>query len=220
MKKYLSAAQLWVYSITALLFILIITSCNSHKSNGTAADEIETVQTAKAVTTGPDCMLLSKSNLATWAPKYTNPTNPPANIITVIKFYPTFNSTTGNYDIRARGYNGANAAVGSSILLVAGVACPQSLPPLLTGQSYDVTLASLNILKADGSLVDFFENIILIPQSYMANSYYFLKFQLDIEIGNNRSTYAEPVLPCPPCLNCKPKCTEPIEPQDTLPSGQ
>ncbi len=215
MRKYQLSATLWLHTIAASLFIIIAVSCNNNKKGGEEKEGEEKAQTATAATTGPDCMLLSKSKMAGWAPKFTNPTSSPAKIITVIKFYPQYDHTTGNYDITASGFNSSNVQVGSTITLSTGVACPQSLPPLLTGRSYDVTLADLNILKADGSLVDFFENIILIPQVYSAGGYDFLKFQLDIEIGSSRSTYQNPVLPCPPCINCKPQC---IEPMDTLQS--
>ncbi len=216
MKKFQLSATLWLHTIAASLFIIIAVSCNNNKKAGEEKEGEEKAQTATAATAGPACMLLSKNLLNNnWVKRYTDPTNPPANLITVIKFYATYDPKSTNYNMEARGYNGSDAQVGPTIKLATGVACNQSLPPLLTGRSYDVTLADLNILKADGSLVDFFENIILIPQVYSAGGYDLLKFQLDIEIGSSRSTYRNPVLPCPPCINCKPQC---IEPMDTLQS--
>ncbi len=201
--------KVWILLPVAIVFLSLlgVSSCNENKKKTDA-------QATLADGVNPTCMTLIRTRINNWIPQYTKPNNPEVNKISVIKFYPTYNPVTGSYDITARAYNMNNASLGSSLSLSAGVACGVNLPQLLLGQSYDVSLNDLQIINnADGNLVTDFDKIILTPDVYYDNGLNFLKFKIGVKIGDVIQARPD-VLPCPPCVYCKPPC---VPPEDSLP---
>jgi hypothetical protein len=179
-----------------VISILNITSCTGKKSNSGKTQDLTA-----------SCMTLNKSQLKSWFPAFSNPADPVANQITVLRFYPAYNPVNGSYDITVRAYNSANAQLGNAITLGTGVACGINLPLLSIGARYEVMLADLHVLKADGSLVDFFDKIILTPNVYALGGFNFLKLDMEVKIGDSTTEMAA-ILPCPPCINCRPPCPD------------
>jgi hypothetical protein len=152
------------------------------------------------------CLTLEGTQLNDWFPRYSRPTEPEANKITVIKFYAT-PGPQSSLQVVVRGFNSANAQVGRHLQLNPGMACAVNLPPYLIGQSFDVTLSDWNILNTTtGRLVDGFNKIVLRPAVYKHEGMGpdLLKFDADILIGD-APPQEKFVLPCPPCWNCKPR---------------
>jgi len=165
------------------------------------------------------CIVLTKSKLTSnWVSRYTRPTNPIDEKIKVIKLFSVENGK-GGYDVTARAFNEKDGQIGKDIKLTEGLACEFDLPSLVKGKSNDIYLDSLQIIKADGSLIENFEKIILTPMIYEYSGFQFLQYQVQIEIGD-RINMSRNALPCPPCINCKPpcpaNCTPLCEPVDSF----
>ncbi|HUR66920.1 MAG TPA: hypothetical protein VMZ03_11290 [Chitinophagaceae bacterium] len=204
---------LLVPAMLSVVYFLGITSCNSKKEKGTEEG------TELKVSSDASCLILTASQLNTWFPKYTRPTNPEKDKIVVLKFYASIVPGTDALQVVVRGFNYLDAPVASSLTLGTGVYCAVVLPPYLIGQSFDVTLSDLNIIdQATGKLVDGFNQMILRPAVFKDGGVGadLLKFDAEIYVANAPVQEAY-ILPCPPCQFCRPKCDTAIT-GDTIPT--
>jgi hypothetical protein len=197
--------SIWLLPLAITVFSLLgISSCNGKNDN-----------TGKKDNLGPSCMTLTKDQInKNWVPTYTNPTNPEKNIISILKFYSTYDQGSGGFSVHVQAFNKSNSPLGNSIDLSSGVACGINLPPLVQGRSNDIELSALNILKPDGTLVDNFDKIILTPEIDVISGFDFLQYDVAVIVGDSR-TAGPTLLPCPPCVNCKPPCPADCQPACT-----
>jgi hypothetical protein len=205
--------SIWLMPLAIIVFFLLgISACNGKKDKKNEKENLS-----------PSCMTLTRDQINKyWVPTYTNPSNPEKNLISILKFYSAYNHESGSFTVNVQAFNKFNTSLGDPIDLSPGVACGVKLPSLVQGRSNDIDLSALNILKADGTLVDNFDQIILTPGFVEINGFDFLKYDLAIVIGGT-STPGPPPLPCPPCVNCKPACPEdcqpPCSPDDSIRLG-
>ena len=182
-------------SVITIFALLSISSCKGKNDKEGGKENLAS-----------SCLTLTADTINKyWAPKYTNPSNPAKDIITVLKFYPSYDPKSGGYKLSVQAFNNVDIKLGNEFNLDAGIACAVNLPSLVTGRSNDLDLGSLNIFKGDGSLVANFSKIILTPAVENVSGFNFLKFDVAVVIGDSR-TQAASILPCPPCINCKPPC--------------
>lgn len=211
MKKYLLSL-----AILGMLSLLTF-SCK---------DEVRNFNNIKPDDSEPTCMTLTKDQIEdNWVPTYTDPANPAETKITVLRFYAYFNPETNGYSISVQALNNAGKPLGKLIDLNRGKGCDQNLPPLITSKNYDVELSSLQMLKDDGTLIDFFTKLIVTPASTDIGGLNFLKLDMTVATEDGTTSRGSG-LPCPPCPNCKPPCPDwcvpvcpPTDPVDSL-TGQ
>jgi hypothetical protein len=159
---------------------------------------------------GAECMVLSKSMVESkWTRNYTNPQNPTDNRLSVIKFFPSV--YPGGINVGVQGYNNTDQTLGSFFSLKAGYACSTNLPPVSIGTSYDIDLTTLNFIDmSTGAVVPGFNKIVLYPDTEMIEGSNYLVFNASVYIGDaDPATHR--ILPCPPCIFCKPRCDTSIQ---------
>ena len=182
--------------VIAASFLILFSSCNNNKSD-------------KTLLAGSGCLTLTNTQLGDWFPAYSNPSDPVANQISVLKFYPVISSGDTGYSVTVKAFNSANTQLGNELTLNSGICeLPVPLPGL--GQRYEVWLSDLNILKQDGSLMDNLTELIFTPSTNTGAN--LIQFSVSAKIDGVSMARGD-VLPCPPCVNCRPPC-----PSDCIPA--
>ena len=184
----------WLLPLSiAVIIMMNISSCNQGGKKGAS---------------GTECLTLTKAQMDNWFPAYSNPSDPVANKISVLEFFPAYDAGSKTYSVSVKGYNTSNAQLGNALDFSTGSACviPDPVPGI--GKHYQLFLADLNILNADGALKDGIENIKLTPQTYSDGQ---LKFEVTAT-QNGEIIALGFILPCPPCLNCRPPCPDDCTP--------
>jgi hypothetical protein len=177
-----------------MITVITISSCNDNKKEDVAAGV---------------CLTLTKAQLDSWFPTYSEPTSLPANQIMYVKFYPVWNANTNSYDVTARGLNQSGNQLGSDLMLNSKADCGTQLQI----RSYEYSMVELNLLNSSGDLLNGFEELILNPTTWVTDP---AVLQLNVSVKINGATLSRgEILPCPPCVNCRPPCDSTAD-QDTL----
>lgn len=184
------------------LYLLTVTSsCTGKKKKGsTFTFSYDTLKKSFAET---NCITLSKEQVTTnWVPQFTDTSKSVDQRIAVIKFSTEADPVQNTFVVKAQAYNTSNDPLGNEITLGNGIHCGKNLPRFARGLTNDFVFSELRITKPDGTLIDGYENIILVPGTTTISGTDFLTFKVLLDIGTVPTELGES-LPCPPCVNCK-----------------
>jgi hypothetical protein len=192
----------------AVFSLLCISSCGTEES------------TVHKESLAAPCFVLTETQINNyWVTEYTSPSNPENKLIAIIRFYVHSNALGIALSVQA--FNSTYEPLGKTITISPGEYCDCELSHFMIGESYDVNWNDLKIINPEnGQLVEGFNNIILRPQTETIpeTDLNYLQFNLEVHIGNGEPE-RQVVLPCPPCINCKPRCEEAIVQPDSTNSN-
>lgn len=150
------------------------------------------------------CLTLTKDQIQTeWVDRgYFSNSNPRENL-TYVWFESTRNPD-GSFAVKAQGIKGdGTTAMGDPITLGKGSDCPPGLPNASI-KSNQALFSDWNILR-DGSLEVRFQNLAFTPTANTSSGQELLEYRAMAYYEDITSDLPS-LLPCPPCINCRPKC--------------
>jgi hypothetical protein len=189
------------FTVKALSFLIvfyslfILASCGN---NDKKAEPVKGVMQTQTVSSQMNCVILTKAQVQTWVDSgWTNPVNPNKITKLLLQFY-TADASLENSNMQLIAYPGQSITTvqinGKQTLGIDTTCVPKTLTGSVIFGNNEVSLASLKILKSDGTLTDF-DYIRFVPQqSYPP----YVNFKVEIvklgaEMQDGGGTW-----PCPP----------------------
>lgn len=205
MKHEQRALQLLLWFIIPLslgLFLVTVSSCKGKITNGSSFHF--NYDSTKTKFDNSNCITLTRSQInAEWATEFTDPKNPAAEKIYVIKFFTEVSPAQNSFVVKAMAYNSSNDPLGKEIVLGDGQNCGRNLPPYFRGLSNEFLFSTLGIIVPEtGKLKDDFKQLILDPFVTDIGGNNFLAYTVYTDEGTFPQEKGDSY-PCPPCINCK-----------------
>ena len=207
----------WSLSLMAIIVTgIFMSSCVDKK------DEQSTAMVGAA----GNCFTLTKEQIQeTWVSRgHTSNADPKQNI-SYVQIFVGQKPGANNFELSMQGYRADHTAIGDLVKLGDGQGCGQDVSNSMIGKYY-INFDKLNILKDPSTVRDNLVRLQFGPAPYKIDESKFDLMQLSVTSfsSDGEPDGLDPALPCPPCINCNPRCPPNCtpactEPLDTLKSA-